>query len=144
MIQQYVMQQQKSNDASLQEAFNTAIKWSKANSMNIKTTKSKEMLILMAREKLTVHQITIDDEYIERVNTCTFLGTTLNEYLNWDNHIDKVYKKACQWLHFVLQLKRTKVSSDELVQMYVSLIKLILEYGCQLRHRGKQALLASI
>ena len=87
-----------------------------------------------AREKPTFPHIPIVDEDIERVNTSTLLSITLNEYMTWHNHIEN--KKACQGLHFVLQLKRTKISSDELIQVYVSLIRLILEYGCQLWHGG--------
>ena len=89
------------------------------------------MLISYAREKCTVANITIDDD-IDKVNICILLGIALNEYLIWYNHIDKVLKKTCQWLHFVLKLKRTKFSSDELVQVHFSLIRTILEYGWQI------------
>ena len=44
----------KSNDTSLQGAVTAAIKKSKANSKNINTTTSKEMLTSYAREKHTI------------------------------------------------------------------------------------------
>ena len=100
--------------------------------MNINPTKSKGMFISYAREKPTVPQDTNDAEDIDIVNTCTLLAITLNEYLIWHKHSDKVYKKACQQQHIVLQLKRTKISIDELVRVYVSLIRAFLDYGCQL------------
>ena len=60
--------------------------------------------IYIHREKPIIPHITIDDDDIETVNTCTLLGITQNEWLSWHNHIDKMYKKACQSLHFILQL----------------------------------------
>ena len=96
VIPQYIMQQTNIHDQSLQETVNAAIKWSKPNSMKINTTKLKEMLISYARENATVLHITIDDEDIERVNTCTLLGVIPNEYLTGHNHTDQVYIKACQ------------------------------------------------
>ena len=128
------MQQTTPMTHHFKKAVNATRKWIKGNSMNINPTKLKEILISFAREKPTVPHVTTDDEDIERVNTCTLLGITLNEYLTWHNHIDKMYNKACQQLHFLLQLKRTTISSDELVQVYVSLIRPILEYGFQLWH----------
>ena len=123
-------------DHSLQVAVNTALQWSKSNDMRINPAKSKEMIVSFAKEKPTVPNIIIDGMNIERVQTCTLLGITLNEDLTWHDHIEKVYKKASQRLFFVAQLRKSRMSGNELVTVYISLVRPILEYGCQLWHGG--------
>ena len=122
------------SDPSLQTAIDTAISWSKANRMNINPTKTKEMLITFAKNKPDVPNITIAP--IERVQTCTLLGIDLNDQLSWDNHVEKIYKKASSRLHFVSQLKRTRMSSEDMVRVFVAIVRPLVEYACQLWHAG--------
>ena len=121
-------------DMSLQAAIDSAILWSHRNSMNINPIKSKEMLISFARKIPDVPHIVIDGQDIERVPSCKLLGVTLNEKLTWDDHIDLLYKKCCQKLHFLTKLRRAKVSSMDLVRIYTSVIRPCLEYACQVWH----------
>ena len=123
-------------DSTLQTAVDSAINWSKSNSMRINASKTKEMLICFKRDPPTVPKIKVDGCEIERVESCTLLGIQLNSSLTWNEHIDKVYKRANQRLHFIAQLKRTKVDGKDMVAVYTSLIRPILEYACQLWHGG--------
>ncbi len=60
----------------------------------------------------------------------------INDKLNWQEHVDKLHKKASSRLYFVSKLKRTKMSSSDIVKVYVSLVRPVLEYACQLWHAG--------
>jgi hypothetical protein len=124
------------DDISLQSAVNSAIAWSHNNHMKINAKKTKEMLVSFSRTVPTVPNITVDGMPLERVSSCTLLGIELNDNLNWDHHVDKIYKKAAQRLFFVSQLKRSKMSAHELVKVYISLVRPLLEYAAQLWHPG--------
>jgi hypothetical protein len=127
------------NDNSLQTAVNTAVDWSNRNSMKINASKTKEMMICFSKSPPLIPHITIDSKEIERVTSFKLLGIEINDNLNWNDHIEKVYKKACQRLYFISQLKRTKISSNGIVKVYVTLVRPILEYSCQLWHAGLNA-----
>ncbi len=59
---------------------------------------------------------------------------TLNNKLTWHDHIDVIFKKGCQKIHFMTRLKRTKIPPQDLIKVYVTLIRPTLEYACQLWH----------
>ena len=73
---------------------------------------------------------------VHRVSECKLLGVYFNEKLNWNTHADKIYRKASQRVHFINCLRRTRMSSKELVKIYVSLVRPVVEYDCQLWHAG--------
>lgn len=124
-------------DQTLQRATDTAIAWSKRNNMKINPIKSKEMLISYAKKNPPiVPPIIIDHQDIERVTSCKLLGVMLNEKLTWDDHINMIYKKACQKLFFLTKLRRTKATSADVMKIYVATIRPCVEYACQLWHGG--------
>ncbi len=104
--------------------------------MRINAAKTKEMLINFNKAPRPISPITGDGEEIERVTSCTLLGIVLNDVLKWDNHIDKLYKKENQRLYFIRQLRRTKMSPTDIVKVFTTLVRPILEYACQLWHAG--------
>ena len=122
------------NDNSVQKSVSTAIEWSTANSMKINTTKTKDMIVSFAKEMPNVANIEVCGVSIERVETCKLLGVTLNNKLTWHNHIDEMMKKANTRLHFVTQLRKTKMTSDEIIKIFITLVRPMLEYTCELWH----------
>ena len=124
------------SDSTLQTSVNDALNWSSSNSMNIHPDKTKEMLISFAVDPPNVPKLALNGSPIERVHKCKLLGVILNDKLTWDDHVDKIYKKACSRLHFLGQLRRTKASSIDIVKVYVSVIRPIVEYACQVWHGG--------
>ena len=63
-----------------------------------------------------VYCITIDNAPIERVRTCKLLGVELNDKLSWHQHIQTQFRKASTRLFFISQLKRTKMSADDMLR----------------------------
>ena len=94
------------------------------------------MFVSFSKEAPNVPQIVVEGNQIERVSHCTLLGVIIKDKLNWQEHVDKLHKKASSRLYFVSQLKRTKMSSLDIVKVYISLVRSVLEYACQLRHAG--------
>jgi hypothetical protein len=123
-------------DKSLQEAVNEATDWSKCNDMRLNASKTKELLISFAKSTPDVEEITIADTKVERVDHCTLLGLQISNTLSWELHCNKVIKKANSRLFFLKQLKRAKMSPMDIVATFLSIVRPILEYACQVWHPG--------
>ena len=57
------------------------------------------------------------------------LGVYLNEDLSWNTHIDYIFKKACKRLYSLRILKRAGFASLNILKVYLTIIRPILEYA---------------
>ena len=108
--------------------------WSNDNMFQIQPKKCKEMRISFKKIPGIYENITIHGKTIDIVRSVKILGVTLQSNLKWDEHINNIVKKASKRLYFLSQLKRAKVSSNELVNFYVTCIRSLLLYSCQVFH----------
>ena len=67
---------------------------------------------------------------IERVKKTKLLGVMITDDPKWDLHVEYIHKKASKRLYFLRRLKRSGLSCDELIVLYVSMIRSVLEYAC--------------
>ena len=54
--------------------------------------------------------------------------------LRCNKHVEFIYSKASQRLHYLKILKRSGVSSDDLLYFYCTVIRTVLEYACPAWH----------
>ena len=66
---------------------------------------------------------------IERVHSYKILGIILSQDLTWNAHVDYISKKANKWLYAICILKKACVPKTDIVKVYISLIRSILEYA---------------
>ena len=71
----------------------------------------------------------MDTKSIKQVSSAKYLGITINEKLQWTEHISNITKKASATLGF-LHRNLNKCPSFIKIFCYKSLIILILEYAC--------------
>ena len=71
-----------------------------------------------------------------RVASTKPLGVIISDDLAWGPHITMIHGKASQRLYFLRLLKRAGVASIHIVRIYVSLVRSLLEYACQVWHTG--------
>ena len=71
---------------------------------------------------------------INTVQVVKLSGFYIQEDLKWNFHVTEMKKKGAKRLYLLLQLKRAKVHTEELVQFYVACIQSVLPYGCQVCH----------
>ena len=64
------------------------------------------------------------------------LGIIITNDFKWNDHAEFIYKKACQRLYHLRQLKRAKLSNSDLIQVYQSLVRSVVEYACPVWHPG--------
>ena len=126
------------NDVSvIQESVDIAARWTEQNDMNINSEKSKEIIISFAQDgnfRSTIPNIKIDGRDIAQVCHAKLLGVTISQDLTWNKHVDNIVKKAGKRLYMLYQLKRAGITQKDLVSVYVSVVRPVLEYACPVWH----------
>ena len=120
----------------MQESVNIAAEWTKNNDMKINSEKSKEMIISYTHGNLgnEVPNILIEGKVVERVDHVKLLGITLSNDLTWKRHVDNIVKKAGKRIYILYQLKRAGVNQADLVTIYISVVRPVVEYACPVWH----------
>ena len=73
--------------------------------------------------------LTVGGSVIERVVTYKLLGVYISDDLSWNGHIEHV-KKAKKRLYALRALKKSGLTITQLVQVYCSIVRSVLEYAC--------------
>ena len=105
--------------------------------MHINTTKTKEMVICFRRDKTfvdSVPYIYMNENYIERVSQAKVLVVTVSSDLSWNAHVDEIISKARKRVYMIYQLKRAGINQNDLIRIYVSVIRPVVEYACPVWH----------
>ncbi len=75
-------------------------------------------------ESFQKFQTALMNSTVTAVESCRILGTTISQYLKWDNHIESIVEKAQQRLFFLRQLRN--LPQELLKQFYSAIIEFIL------------------
>ena len=94
--------------------------WLELNKLSLNANKSKYMIFHHPQKKIPRFQLEINDTPIECVDNFNFLGPTINKYLNWKNHIDKLACKISRSIGIMRKIKKF-VLQHVLVNLYNSL-----------------------
>ena len=121
-------------DSNLQIATDQAVEWAKKNNMKLNSDKTKEMLIYFGKKPHNLTAITIDGSAIRQVNSATLLGIKLSDNLSWDEHVHSICSKASQRLYFLCLLRRAGKKPEDILTVYTSVIRSVLEYACEVWH----------
>ena len=72
----------------------------------------------------------VGGSFIERVVTYKLLGVYISDDLSWNVHIEHIVKKANKRLYALRALKKSGLTITQLVQVYCSIVRSVLEYAC--------------
>ena len=92
--------------------------------------KTKEMIIRVCRDPVCLPYINIDGAAIERVSQLKVLGVTLSSDLSWNAHGGGIVPKARKRVFLNYQLNRAGIGQCDLVRIYISVIRPLVEYAC--------------
>jgi hypothetical protein len=96
--------------------------WLQANKLTLNIKKTQYMCFRSIRKKIDAnHSINIDGEPVTFVNSCKFIGVTLDPYLRWDSHIKVVKAKVAKGIGVLCKAKKY-LNFDTLKMLYYSLI----------------------
>ena len=59
---------------------------------------------------------------------------TLSSDLSWNAHVDGIVSKASKRVFLIYQLKRAGIGQCDLVRIYISVIRPVVEYACPAWH----------
>ena len=125
------------NDSSLiQNYVDEFARKSIADGLQLKETKCKELRISFSRPNKVFEPITINGKNIEVVTSTKLLGLTISNDLKWNTHISNTCKKVSTRLYFLRQLKRAKLPPNDLVLFYITCIRPVVEYACEVFHNS--------
>ena len=119
-------------DDSIQRAADDLLRWCRENSMKINPNKTKEMLLYFGKKfpHSAVPLTKIDGSVIERTDKFKLLGIVFNSSLTWSDHCDYILSKVSKRIYFISQLVKSGVSNQDVVAIYCSIIRSVLEYCC--------------
>ena len=76
----------------------------------------------------TWRPICTDGVVIERFKSFKLLGVYISEDLTWEVHCDNIVKRANRRLYALRSLKKCGVPTSDLITVYCSLIRSVIEY----------------
>ena len=97
----------------------------------------RKIIISFAQDgnfKSTIPNIKIDGRDIAQVCHSKLLGVIFSQDLTWNKQVDNIVKKASKRLYMLYQLKRAGITQKDLVSVYVSVMRPVLEYACSVWH----------
>ena len=101
-----------------------------SNNMNLSFSKCKELFVGFLRcNSCSWHPIAVGGALIERVSCFKLLGAYISEDLSWASHCDSIIKRANRRLYALRVLKNCGLPMQDLLAVYCSLIRSILEYA---------------
>ena len=124
------------SDSVLQTAADQASQWTDENNMILNTDKTKIMETYFGEKPLNTQPVTVNGTPIECVNVFKLLGIMINSNLSWHNHVDYICSKASTKIYYLILLKRAGISPTDIVQVYCSIVRSVLEYACEVWHPG--------
>ena len=121
----------------IQESVDIATMWTIRNEMIINSEKMKKMVICYAHGANTINRvpcIEVNGMVVERVEYVKLLGVTLSNDLTWNRHVDTMVQKVSKRIFLLYQLKRAGIRQADMVTIYLTVVRPIVEYACPVWH----------
>ena len=96
--------------------------WTDVNGMVINTSKTQEMVD-------DIPLICINGRQIKRVVSFKLLGIVISSDLTWDSHVSYILSKSSKRIYCILNLCKAGVPTRDVVYIYCSVIRSVLEYA---------------
>ncbi len=77
------------------------------------------MIINLSQEHLNTANLIIHGAVIEHVSTSKLLGVYISDDLTSGVHIKEIHKRASQKLYFLILLRRSGVSAEDLFEIFI-------------------------
>ena len=122
------------NDPTLQTAATYLSEWSRENNMKFNIKKSKELVFSFRKSMDEVPFLEVEGNTIERVKEVKVLGVVLRGDLKWNSHVEYMLRKANKRLCLLTLYRRAGLTHCNMIDIYKSIIRSVLEYCCVVWH----------
>ncbi|KAI8494403.1 hypothetical protein Bbelb_276290 [Branchiostoma belcheri] len=118
-----------STDSAMTEEASQLDNWADRNDMLLNGKKSQMLLICFSRNAPVLPPLSLGGELVPVTTVAKGLGFIFDNKLSWREHVKSMVSKASSRLHYLRLLTKQGMSVQDLVQVYLSLIRPVLEYG---------------
>lgn len=102
------------------------VSWCDENFLQLNVNKTKELIIDFRQKKEILTPICIKSQNVEIVESYKYLGVTVDEKLNWNEHTHNVSAKINRRLFFIRKLRSFHVDNTLIHLFYTSTIQSII------------------
>ena len=127
---------EKNQSSNIQEAVNDLVTWPENNKFQVNEQKCKELRITFRIHQSALEPITANNNDIKNVESAKLLGITISNDLKWNAHVQEIICKVATRLYFLRQLKRSNLGCKDLLLFYITCIRPVTEYACQVFHNS--------
>ena len=92
------------------------------------------MIASFVRSENDIPRLLIDGLPLDLVPSFKILGLTMNNKLKWQDNTEALVKKASKRLYIIRVLQRCGLPPNDLLLVYFSMVRFILEYACPVWH----------
>ena len=111
----------------------TIARWTEENKMQLNEKKSNYMLISRSHTDVST-RIKLNDQTLERIHATKLLGVWITDTLDWELNTRELCKKAYVRITLLTRLKYAGAEIPDLVRIYTTFIRCLLEYCCVVWH----------
>ena len=125
-------------DTTLQTSTNYLISWTDDSYVSLNEKKFKELIIYFGSKYSSndIPPIIVNGSIVERVDSFKLLGVIISSDLSWEKHVNYIVNKASKRMHCVRILVKICAPVDDVIMIYCSVVRSVLEYACQVWHPG--------
>ena len=124
----------KNYHSALQTGINKLEDWTAQNKFQLQIPKCKELLFQFKRVRSPFPSVFLSSGILELVGRAKDLGLIISIDLKWTKHVAEIIKKAKKRKYFVIQLKRAKVPTKEIINFYCTCVRPVLECSSEVFH----------
>ena len=119
-------------NASLGLHLNSIEAWLTSNNMKLQPKKCKDFTISFLRnpQQELFSTLSINSQPLEKVTCFKLLGVTLQNDLKWNAHVNLITFKVSKRLHILRVFRNSGIPAQDLLTIYISIIRSVLEYCC--------------
>ena len=117
--------------SQIQSEANELERWNTQNKFQLNVQKCNELLFQFHRNRMPFDRINLSTGCPNSIRQAKILGVTVRDDLRWSTHIFNIIRKANKRVFFIVQLKRTKIPSKEIVNFYCCCVRPVLGYACE-------------
>ena len=126
------------HDKDIESAYREAVEkmatWCTNNFLELNVKKTKELVIDFRRKPVPPQPLVINGEAVEIVEEFKYLGTILDNKLDWGANTTSLVKKGNQKMFFLRKLRAFNVSAGILRRFYQAAVESVVSYNCLCFH----------
>ena len=121
---------------TIQNSVNELDIWTTNNNMKLNPKKCVVMNFSFMRTRIISPKITIGNHELNEVVVFKLLGVMVQNDLKWNCHVNDIVKRASMRLHMLRILKGFRLPVCDLVSVYCSYVRPVVEYCAPVWHPG--------